>query len=160
MGIHIGAEARHGQGFLDGVGQRLLRRLTISGHAVLGLVLVPGAPVLLDLAALAVLHEPELDFDGVADLPAQADSLVAFAGKHLVTVVESLLKHLPAPTDTDRAEHFGRLHDHRGAVQVGDLLAADLGVLGVAGIGGLHLLPDAHVGCGHWKTSRQAGAVS
>jgi hypothetical protein len=52
MGIRIGAEAQHGQGFLDGVGQRLLRRLTISGHAVLGLVLVPGAPVLLDLAAL------------------------------------------------------------------------------------------------------------
>ncbi|MNF03172.1 hypothetical protein D3C80_2024410 [compost metagenome] len=96
----------------------------------------------------------------MANLPAQADALVAFTCEYLVPVVEAFLQHFPAPADANRAEHFGGLHDHGGAVQAGDLLAADLGVLGVAGIGGLHLLPDAHVGSGHWYTSRQAGAVS
>src|ERR1043165_2655477 len=142
---HVGTESKHGQSLLDGVGQRLLGRLAVYQHAVLALVLVARTAVLLNLAALAVQHEPERNFDGVVYLEPQALALFAFAYENFVTLVESLFGDVPTEAYACRAEHFGGLHDHRRSAKAGDVLSADVGFLGVLRVGLIDLTPYLHV---------------
>src|SRR5690606_20377233 len=135
----VSAETQHRQRLLHCVGARLLRRLCVRSDAPLALIGEWRAAVLLDLAALVVLHDPESDADRVAALVADQLALVV---ADLAALVEALLGYRPAPADTNRAEHFRGALDHVLAADASDLLAVYLGGLGGLRCGLLDLAPD------------------